>query len=288
MPDQTAKCITKELNGLCSRMGLPSVLHSDQGKNFESTILKQTLDAFGVTKSHTTAYHPQGDGMVERLNRSLLQMLRSYVEQEADWERYLPLVMFAYRTTVHSSTKVSPFMLMYGRQASFNNFSEKDAFDPNSYEAQLRHKMASLQDMVEANLVDVASFQKAAYDKHSMHHQFKATDPVWLSNPRRGKLDPRWEGGCTVSDVKGESTVEICKGNTRKVIHVNRLRYRMGSQETAVPIEAQKPERVLWQPPAIDHSIVMADDSAPGLASDDTSTRRYPLRERRPPEWLRP
>ena len=60
MPDQTAKCITKELIGLCSRMGLPSVLHSDQGRNFESTILKQTLDAFGVTKLHTTAYHPQG------------------------------------------------------------------------------------------------------------------------------------------------------------------------------------------------------------------------------------
>ena len=77
--------------------------------------------------------------MVERLSQSLLQMLRSYVEQEADWERYLPLVMFTYRTTVHSSTKVSPFMLMFGRQASFNNFSKKDAFNPNSYEAQLRH-----------------------------------------------------------------------------------------------------------------------------------------------------
>ena len=40
MPDQTAKCITSELIRMCSRMGLPSVVHSDQGKNFESTILK--------------------------------------------------------------------------------------------------------------------------------------------------------------------------------------------------------------------------------------------------------
>ena len=238
IPDQTAKRITKELIGLCSRMGLPIVLHSDQGRNFESTILKQTLDAFRVTKSHTTAYHPLGDG--KGMVRSLLQMLHLYVEQEADWECYLPLVMLAYRTTVHSSTKVSPFMLMFGRQASFNNFSAKDAFDPNSYEAQLRHKMASLQDMVEANFVEAASFQRVACDKHSVYQQFKVNDPVWLSNPRRGKLDPRWEGGWTVSNVKGESTVEICKGNTRKVVHVNHLRYHMGSQETAVPIEAQK------------------------------------------------
>ena len=84
MPDQTAKRITSELIGLCSRMGLQSIVHSDQDKNFESTILKQTLDAFGVIKSHTTAYHPQGDGMVERLNWSFLQMLHPYIEQEED------------------------------------------------------------------------------------------------------------------------------------------------------------------------------------------------------------
>jgi len=147
-------------------MELPNIVHSDQGRNFESTILKQTLDAFRVIKSCTTAYHPQGYSMVKRLNRSLLQMLRSYVTQEADWECYLPLVMFAYRTTVHSSTKVSPFMLMFGRQASFINFSETDAFDPTSYQAQLQQKMASLQDMVEANLVEVGQHQKVGYDKH--------------------------------------------------------------------------------------------------------------------------
>ena len=79
MPDQTAKRITNILIGLCATMGLPQIIHSDQGRNFESAILHQTLQAFGVTKSHTSAYHPQGDGMVERLNRSILQILRTYV-----------------------------------------------------------------------------------------------------------------------------------------------------------------------------------------------------------------
>ena len=77
-------------------MGLPDVLHSDQGRNFESTLLRQTLESFGVHKTHTTAYHPEGDGMVERFNRSLLQLLRSYVDEESDWEQYLPLVLYAY------------------------------------------------------------------------------------------------------------------------------------------------------------------------------------------------
>ena len=60
MPDQTAKRITNILISLCARMGLPSIIHSDQGRNFQSTIFCQTLQAFGITKSHTTAYHPQG------------------------------------------------------------------------------------------------------------------------------------------------------------------------------------------------------------------------------------
>ena len=58
IPDQTAKHITNILIGLCATMGLPQIIHSDQGRNFESAILHQTLQAFGVTKSHTSAYHP--------------------------------------------------------------------------------------------------------------------------------------------------------------------------------------------------------------------------------------
>ena len=78
-------------------------------------MLKQTLDAFGIQKSHTTAYHPQGDRLVERFNRSLLQLLCTYIDKEFDWEQHLPLALYAYRTTVYSSTGISPHMLMFGR-----------------------------------------------------------------------------------------------------------------------------------------------------------------------------
>ena len=104
-----------ELVKVFSRYGIPDILHSDQGRNFESTILCQTLEAFGVTKSHTTAYHPAGDGLLERFNRSLLRMLQAYTQQHSDWEKYLHFVLYAYRTATHSSTGVSPFELMFGR-----------------------------------------------------------------------------------------------------------------------------------------------------------------------------
>ena len=56
--------------------------------------------------------------MVEHVNRSLLQMLRTYVEQDYEWEWYLPLVLYAYHTTVHTSTGVSLFVLMFGTQSA--------------------------------------------------------------------------------------------------------------------------------------------------------------------------
>ena len=92
--DQTAASITKVITKICSTFGIPSILHSDQGRNFESHMLCQMLQAFGIKKSRTTAYHPQCDGMVEWFNHSLLQLLRCYVSTEEDWENYLPLVLY--------------------------------------------------------------------------------------------------------------------------------------------------------------------------------------------------
>ena len=85
LKDQTAVRIKAELVKLFCTYGIPEIVHSDQGRNFESSVVQSTLDVFGVVKSRTMPYHPQGDGMVERFNRSLLQLLRTYVERQEDW-----------------------------------------------------------------------------------------------------------------------------------------------------------------------------------------------------------
>ena len=188
--DQTAPRITAELVKIFSVFGLPEVLHSDQGQNFESTILRQTLEAFGIAKSHTTAYHPQGDGMVERMNRSLLQMLRCFVEKQHDWERYLALVMFAYRTAVHASTRVTPFSLMFGRAPTTSLLPPATAFEPGSYAAHLQAKLAELRHFVESSLAEAAAVQKLYYDLHTEERVFHQGDLVWLSIPTAEKLDP--------------------------------------------------------------------------------------------------
>jgi len=88
-------------------VGLLEKLHSDQGRNFESQILADPCKTFQITKSCTTPYHPMGDDMVKRMYRTLLNMLRPYVEHMGDWEEHLQLLLFAYRKTKHSSTGLS-------------------------------------------------------------------------------------------------------------------------------------------------------------------------------------
>ena len=73
MEDQRAKTITTILVELFARLGIPDYLHSDQGRNFESTLLKETCKSLGIVKTHTTSYHPQGNALVECSNRTVYE-----------------------------------------------------------------------------------------------------------------------------------------------------------------------------------------------------------------------
>eukprot|EP00731_Ephydatia_muelleri_P025315 Em0017g398a len=237
LPDQTSAQITHELMEVFANYGFSDIVHSDQGRNFESTVFHQTLEAFGVHKSRTTAYHPQGDGLVERFNRTLLQLLRTYVEKKK-WEKYLPLALFAYRTTIHHSPGVSPFEMMYGRKPC------KDALP----------SLTGYEYFVEVEITKAAESQRVEYNKHMAKREFHQGDLVWLSIPTADKLDARWEGNRTVTSPKSPVTVEITDGaRTRRVFHVNRLRYRVQPEASPMMNTSHKQD---WRPPQTDHLLV--------------------------------
>ena len=272
LPDQSATRITNELIKLFSNYGLPDILHSDQGRNFESTILRQTLEAFGVKKTRTTAYHPQGDGMVERFNHSLLQLLRAYVECQSEWEQYLPFVLFAYRTAVHTSTGISPFELMFGHPPVKHQFPPTTAYDAVSYQSKLRSKLSQLSDFVETHLIQAAQKQKSTYDHNTLQRPFTVGDQVWLASPTAGKLDPKWEGKRKIQSIQGPTTYTITDGDRIKTVHINRIRPRI--QPTPIPNVGEPPEESSWEAPSIEHHILYGDESG----------SRYPARDRRPPD----
>ena len=185
--------------------------------------------------------------------------------------------------TVHSSTGVAPFVLMFGRQPKCIDHSSSTAFDSDSYPAHLRAKLAELQDLVESNLVQAAEHQKTNYDLQSCCRTFRTGDLVWLSRPTAGKLDPRWEGNWSVKAVKSPCHVEITDGQRTRVVHVNRLRHRVQPTANTAPsvADTRHGSQQGWNPPQVEHVLLPSPSFSP---QPTQSIRRYPQRERRPPD----
>ena len=98
------------VNEVICRYGTPSYLHSDQGTNFTSNLMAAVCDLLGIEQTRTSSYHPQGNGQVERFNRTLEAMLAKVVsDHQRDWDSHLPRVLFAYRTAIHETTGFTPF-----------------------------------------------------------------------------------------------------------------------------------------------------------------------------------
>lgn len=118
LPNQEACTVAKVLTEewVC-RFGVPRSLHSDQGRNFESTLFKELCDLLRMHKSHTSPYHPQSDGLIERFNRTLLDMLSFFVEDnQLNWDILMPYVMLAYCSSVHASTLFTPYRVVFGQE----------------------------------------------------------------------------------------------------------------------------------------------------------------------------
>lgn len=93
---------------------VPNEIHPDQGHQFESGLFQHMCRLLDIKKTRTIPFHPQSDGMVERINRTLEDMLSLVVaKNQEDWDAWLPYLMMAYRSVEQESTKFSPAEVMF-------------------------------------------------------------------------------------------------------------------------------------------------------------------------------
>ena len=240
MMNQEAETVANQLvNGFVTRFGVPRQIHSDQGRQFKSNLFQRLCAMLDMDKTRTTAFRPQSDGLVERFNRTLEDMLSKFVSaNQKDWDIYVPLLTMAYRATPQESTHVSPNMMMLGREINlpidimFGNCpSNETHIDNNNYVDSLRERLSLAHDYAREQLKRSALRQKRYYDCHSSSRGFEKGQLVWLLCPHKKigispKLQRFWQGPFLIIEKVGDILYRIQQSpkSSTKLVHVDRLK----------------------------------------------------------------
>lgn len=194
-----------------SMFGIPQRILTDQGTNFESNLLNDVFQFYGVKKLRTSPYHPQTDGETERMNRTILEMLRHY-SRNGKWVQYLDLVLQAYRSSCNSVTKHSPALLFLGRE--INSF-------PVFQNAELNNFLPSEREFAEIlDDVDLHKASKSVSSQSSYCQQFVPNDLVLVRSHVRSKLQPIFDADWRVIAVY-DGCISVQKKDKHKTVNIH-------------------------------------------------------------------
>ena len=118
-PNQKAITVTKILvDKWFYTYSIPACIHSDKGHSFDNEIMSHLYAMYSIEQATTMPYNPCGNAPMERLNHTLIGLLKSLPkEQKSNWPLHLPLLVFAYNATPHDTTGYQPYELMFGHKA---------------------------------------------------------------------------------------------------------------------------------------------------------------------------
>lgn len=225
------------LKRIILRFRPPVRLLTDQGKEFVNQTVTAVNNRYGIRHLKTSAFHPRTNGLTERFNRTLCNMLAHYVDSlHSNWDELLPYMQDAYNKSKHETTGYSPYFLMFLEEpvlpvdALLGNTSGNDMQDKQFLKiardiAATRNSLAQLRN-------------KNRYDKKRQHVEYKVGDHVFCNFPNRiiglsEKLLPQYRGPFSVIEKLAVNNYRIqsTKGKNYDV-SVERLRkYRPREQE---------------------------------------------------------
>ena len=268
LPNQTAETTANALIRDCfSRQGVPSILHSDQGKNFESEIIQCICQRLGIEKTRTSGYHPAGNGGVERYNKTLIERLSLMIERDdqTDWDEHIPQVLFDYHNAVHSSTGMTPAQLHLGRQLR-SPFAALELAPINAkgknaseYFATLQKGIVKQKAQAQQKLLQSMEDRKCMHDKKLHYTPYAKGDLVMCRNFSCKKglkpklLKERWSGPWKVIQVRGPVNYRISrKSNGKKLrvlVHHDRLKIYNERPTHLDPKSSEKDSELTNTPP---------------------------------------
>ena len=221
---------------------------SDRDAIFTSAFWKELFRLSGTNLLMSSAYHPQTDGQTEVMNKWLEGYLRCFTgDRPQDWARWLSLAEWSYNTSVHSSTGLTPFEVVYGQPPP-----RLQPFEPHSTAVQAVEDELKSRDfilsLVRENLQDAQTRMKHFADKNRTDREFEVGDWVYLrlrpyrqmtvAMRRNLKLSARYFGPFQVTQRIGKVAYKLDLPLHTKIypiFHVSCLKKKVGSQAHTSP-----------------------------------------------------
>jgi len=243
--------------------GMPKKIISDRDPRFTSKFWKTLMEIINVELNMSTTDHPETDGQTERVNRTLGQMLRAYTSSnQQHWDDALAAAEFAYNNAIQSSTKMSPFKMIYGRDpvipsslltANFNstNPSANDTLN------QLSERIK----IVQENIVEAQEYQKKYADIARSDCNFKEGEEVLLSTKNlqneKGKLSQKFTGPFRISKVLSDVVYELelpVGSRIHPVFHVSKLK-KYHTQPDGLQTEIPPPAPIMQPDGTVEYIV---------------------------------
>ena len=263
LKDQSSASIVREFQrGWIFRgHGVPKGLLTDQAHNIDGTAIRALCEELGIEKRHSSPYHPQGDGLVERAIGQAKQVARCLTLDRSlpkeSWPEVLPEVAFYCNNAENSSTKFSPQLLMFGRQP-VSPIDAVAVVTKSQWSKTVNYpEHVKRAEKISAELKALAGDNdRIAKQVRNRYHntgvgapQFKKGDLVLEKNEtRKDSLDRKFHGPYRVIDV-WDTSVKIQKGRKRKWIHASRCKCFPESSSAIDTTELKPDLPVTGKPP---------------------------------------
>jgi transposase InsO family protein len=238
--------IAEALWGIWSRFGTPKEILTDQGPQFMSDLMEGVNRLLSIKHHAVSVWHPCGNGMIERFNKTLKHSLKKLcAQQPKDWDRYLPAALFAYREVPQVSTGFSPFEMLYGRRVRgpmailrhlwTDEKVEEETRSAYQYVTELRHRIETVCHQAQENIAAAHTKQERLYDRKAKARSYQPGDWVLLLLPtQHNKLQLEWQGPFEVLGAVGAHTYKVLVKAKTKIFHANLLKTYVHREEPVV------------------------------------------------------
>ena len=236
LPGIETERVAEALVDVFSRVGVPREMLSDMGSQFTSELMSEVSRLLSMRQLTTTPYHPMCNGLVEKFNGTLKQMLKKMChEKPKDWDKYLNSLLFAYREVPQESTGFSPFELLYGRSVRgpmtiLKELWTHEVQDPEvkttyQYIFDLKERLERTCELARENLGKSSARYKVAYNRKARDRQLKAGDKVLILLPTStNRMLMQWKGPYVITEKVGPLDYRVDTKGKLKTFHINMLR----------------------------------------------------------------